>query len=271
MQNGIRSSTDQAAIGATWEDYRRAISNDATLLPAELGFKASLSDVFRLEVNNAIAALGTRVSGHVYLRDTAHPLSNVSIQLLDPVTPQAYSTTSAGDGSFCDRGRRRGNYSVSFHGFSTASPIQLTVAAGDITDQQWILTPGGTISGDVVLSPGGGPVRDVAVTAVAGDGTEYSTSTDDAGHYTIDSIPAGTYQVVTHRAGFSPAEIDNISIASGQILPHVNLSLQTGGTISELSLDPAALYRALPSLRLARMVQHLAAQQLQAANTRSAM
>src|SRR5207247_4611144 len=81
-------------LGTTWADYHRAIANDATLLPPGLGYNDSLADVFQLEIDNATAALNTSVSGHVYLRDTAHPLSNVPIELLDPATPQTYSTVS---------------------------------------------------------------------------------------------------------------------------------------------------------------------------------
>src|SRR5207249_1928786 len=156
-------------LGTTWDDYHRAIANDATLLPPGLGYNDSLADVFQLEIDNATAALHTSMSGHVYLRDTAHPLSNVPIELLDPATPQTYST----------------------------------------------------------------------VTAVADDGTEHSTTTDDAGRYTIDSLPAGIYKVTAQRSDFAPAEIDNITLASGQVLPHINLSLQVGGTISGAVTGPS--------------------------------
>src|SRR5205814_8801498 len=130
------------------------------------------------------------VSGHVYLRDTAHPLSNVPIELLDPATPQTYSTVSLTDGSFLIPAIAPATYSVSFHGFAPSAPIQLTVGATDLDGQQWILNSDAVISGGVVLSPVGAAVRGATVTAIADDGTEHSTTTDDAGRYTIDSLPA---------------------------------------------------------------------------------
>ncbi|THG33902.1 carboxypeptidase regulatory-like domain-containing protein [Glaciibacter flavus] len=78
---------------------------------------------------------------------------------------------------------------------STSDPI--TIGVGDVvTGLDVRMARGATISGTVTYSTGGPAVgAPVSVRDPAGTGTINATSTDASGHYTLDSVPTGTYAI----------------------------------------------------------------------------
>jgi outer membrane receptor protein involved in Fe transport len=86
----------------------------------------------------------------------------------------------------------------------------------------------GTILG-TVSDPNGAVVTGAKVTAKnTSTGLERSTTTDEAGNYTIPELPVGPYEVRVEQTGFAPAVVTNVSVeVAGERRVDVNLSVAT--------------------------------------------
>jgi hypothetical protein len=220
------------ALGSTWDDYQRAISAATTLLTPADGLNYSLDDVYALIVNDALAHVGPSVSGKLFLGDAGHPLTGVEIRLDDPVGDQSYEGVARTDGSFVIPQVAPGTYDLTVDGFTLTGTSQVTVGTGGVTGLVLTAAAAATISGSVVDGGTGVPLRDVLVVASAADGTTFSAVSDGDGRYTIDSLPPGTYEVRSGGAQYVRVAVPGLSLGAGQVLTHVNLVLQQGGTIS---------------------------------------
>ena len=224
----------QANVGDSWDDFARAISRAATLLPAGLGRHDALRDVVQLEFDRALSQLDASVEGRLYLSDAAHPLANVGIHLHDAQSGEHFSTVSLTDGTFLIPVIAPGTYAVSFDGFAPAAPIQLVVGADDIGNLAWVAAPAGEISGGVFLAPFGIPVRDAVVSAVSEAGDVAVASTDSAGRYRLGGLPPGTYLVKATKDNFAASAPRRASVGTGQKQSNVNIGLREAGTVRGL-------------------------------------
>ena len=76
----------------------------------------------------------------------------------------------------------------------------------------------GTILG-TVTDPNGALVAGAKVTVTnVNTGLERSTTTDDAGNYTVAELPIGPYKVRVEQSGFVASEVSNVDVevASGR-------------------------------------------------------
>jgi len=113
-----------------------------------------------------------------------------------------------------------------------ASPTSPTApASGDANDQL------ATIAGTVLSANTGEPLKkahvDLSQKGTEGDDPNkqpFSATTDAAGHFSIDKIPAGSYDLVVSRAGYLPAHYGQDKPDK----PGATLSLATGQKITDL-------------------------------------
>jgi hypothetical protein len=224
-------------IGETWESFRAAITNDASLFPSERGSGLLLKEVFALEVERAVADLHTSVSGHLFLRDAMHPAGNVELRLYDMATGKSFETVSLNDGTFTFPIVDPGSYEVLFSGFIAAGSPQVNVSANDVTGD-FTITPGGVISGSVLLTPRGVPLRDVIVSASAADGHHFFGVTDSFGRFRIDSLPSGDYTLNAGGDIYSQANLTVDDLVAGSERAQVNFTVKQGGTISGVVKGP---------------------------------
>lgn len=232
----------QLQIGPTWTGYQQRLAADATLLPASAGLNYSLADVFALEVTRAEAALSTSVTGRLFEGDTTHPLGNVSIFLLDASsgTEIGFEGEALTDGTFIIPEVEPGTYEVTFEGFVSATPIQITVGAQSVTGLSFVVTPAASISGSVVLSGSGIPLSDVSVTAIDASGNLFTTQTED-GIYHFNSLPAGDYIVTAGGDGLTQSSFAVPGLLAGEQRQHVTLSITEGGIIQGTVNGPGGL------------------------------
>lgn len=86
---------------------------------------------------------------------------------------------------------------------------------------------GGTVSG-TVTGAGGVPVTGASVGLSDVSGSAGSASTDEAGHYVIEAIPPGSYQLTVHAGGYlDPAPI-TLTVADG-VTTTQDVTLQAAG------------------------------------------
>jgi protocatechuate 3,4-dioxygenase beta subunit len=227
----------QTQIGDTWDEYHQALAADATLIPPLLGPNHWLDRVFQLEVDKARAALTTSVSGHVYLNDTDNPLSDLEIDLFDHEAGEYAGTVSLMDGSFLIPAVVSGTYEVTFVGAVLTDTAPLTVTGQDVEGLAWTLAPGASIEGCVLLGTGV-PLAEVPVSALGGDSGAFSTESDDAGCYAIDSLPAGTYELVGGGGAYTEVSVEDVQLAQGKVRTNVNLVLEPAGFITGTVTGP---------------------------------
>ncbi|MFO0982551.1 MAG: carboxypeptidase-like regulatory domain-containing protein [Planctomycetota bacterium] len=109
------------------------------------------------------------------------------------------------------------------------------------------LEPAGRIIG-AVRDQGGQPLSGASVHALRsndivqsllGGGMSYaSVRTSDDGSYALDHLPAGSYRIEARRKGW-PAQVkSDLDLAAGAELRGVDFTLDPGGTIQGIVLDP---------------------------------
>jgi hypothetical protein len=82
----------------------------------------------------------------------------------------------------------------------------------------------------------GAVLKDAKVTAVnQKTGVEYPGTTNDAGVYTIISLPPGSYVVKAEAQGFKSVTTNAVTLEVGQT-PKVNLKLEVGGVAEEIEV-----------------------------------
>lgn len=92
-------------------------------------------------------------------------------------------------------------------------PMMLLLAGSEIAAAQK-----GRISG-AVTDPAGNAIVGAAVEVASQDGTlDRTTKTDGTGSYSVDTLPAGTYNIVITAEGYEPKNADPQNLAEGQQL-----------------------------------------------------
>ncbi len=184
---------------------------------------------------------GARVAGHV-VTVARTPIAEAVINLRSSNGASFTSAQSAPDGSFVADGLPPGAVELIAHaeGFVRAAGRSSVIAAlGTIASIDLVFETGGSITGEVVDAtgkPGRFPVE------AAGGG---QTWTDARGHFTIQTLAAGTYQVrVASDWDLPPGSPDasrsvEATVVIGRSPPHVRLvAPRRSGTIAGTVSDP---------------------------------
>jgi len=161
--------------------------------------------------NAAVAATGT-VMGNV-----ASTTGTVIMEVAGAVvtlTPTAggttYLDTTSGTGAYNFPAVPAGTYDIyaAATGYTTSTPVQITVTAADTTTENIALTriPGYTVSGTVTNATTGGVVvgAHVLLENEPGGAVVESTTTVAGGAYALTGVAAGTYQLYVTDPGFEP-------------------------------------------------------------------
>jgi len=121
-------------------------------------------------------------------------------------------------------------------------PAPVTVISGQNTpDINFALTPGGgtgSISGRVTNEVTGNPILGAHVVAMGLDNYCYAEAwTDSNGHYMLEGLCAGIWQVQAEAFGYIPEVYpDTVTVVDGQNTPNINFALTpSGGEIGSIS------------------------------------
>src|SRR5262245_13037228 len=90
----------------------------------------------------------------------------------------------------------------------------------------------GIVSGVVTKASGGPVVGATVVASNASNGTQFSATTDDQGHYSLPSLPVGTYDITVQLGGFKTARQPGVSVGANSVLD-VNARLEAGDADTE--------------------------------------
>jgi len=161
------------------------------------------------------------ITGTVTDATTAQPVAGATVSY------SAGNATSDASGHYTLASVAEGTYAVTAsaagHGSASAT---VTVAAGGAATQSFALPPSpGSITGTVTDA--------TSSLAISGATVSYSggtTSTDAAGHYTLSSVPVGTYQVTATATGYV-AQSQPVTVSTGATTTQ-NFALARAGTIT---------------------------------------
>jgi len=195
---------------------------------------------------NFVLTTGGSISGTVTYNQ--NPMLGV---IVDAWSEAGWSNAMTGtDGTYTVTGLSAGTYHVSAHPFwsSTGTTMNVaceeqmvTVTAGaEVTDVNFNLTQGASISGSVTLSGEGVPYVKIEAFKEEGGGWG-GTMTDQFGDYTINGLTGGNYfvEVRLHGTSYEDYSTTNqrVTLTAGEAVTGINFALESGGSISGTVTD----------------------------------
>ncbi len=227
-----------AQIGDTWADYHSMLVRNATLLPKELGNSADPQDLFSLEVQKAVASVGTSISGIASTADPAIDLGGRSVVARNLNTQETFFTMALNDGSFIFERVTPGPYVFSFDGAVISSGNAATVAEGQVlAGVELHLVRGAKLSGHIRAADTLRPIASARILLTADDGTQLRASTNLAGEYIVEGIPVGAFTATVEAEGRARRAISGLVMGT-EVLTQ-NLDLEVESTISgTVTLEP---------------------------------
>jgi protocatechuate 3,4-dioxygenase beta subunit len=169
----------------------------------------------------------SRLAGRVTRAD--RPLSGLFVNAL-PDPPRANAGRSSGqtddNGGYALEGLDDGNYTVTVSGQGVSYRRAFAVS-GDTSGD--ILLPAISVTGTVTESGSGVPLEGVTVQAQTGNETQALSMkqgvTDSAGHYFIDDVDPGSYQLTARKAEY---QMKTQSLTVGSDSPQSDFVLSRG-------------------------------------------
>ncbi|HQU42080.1 MAG TPA: carboxypeptidase regulatory-like domain-containing protein, partial [Pirellulales bacterium] len=202
-------------VGPTWGDFVKAMANDATVIPSQLGSPQNLTDLMDLEVQKAIAAVGTSISGQLQAADLNIPLGGLDVFAQNTVTGEVDYAVSLNDGSFVFDQVSAGTYQLSVNGYQLTSNVTVTVNDGQaVTGVGATIASAPGIQGQVLLAANNQPVIGAHVQAYGTSGTEFDGYTDANGNFDLAGLPPDTYTLQVDATGLARSVVENLTITA---------------------------------------------------------
>jgi subtilase family serine protease len=180
---------------------------------------------------------GASLAGHVRDQATGNPIANAAIDAFDAAGVQ-YTVSADSQGAYTLTGLPTGTYTViaSADGYAATAVPNVTVSAGT-NALDFNLKVQGVITGTISL-PGGqlnpGTLSVTATPTGSPPGTKPTADTQVQGlnTFTLDALPAGTYDIALSLPGFLPQMVAGVSVNAGQTVNLGNISLTASAVIS---------------------------------------
>ena len=222
----------QQQIGATWGDFVRAMARDASLLPADMGNSQSISDLLRLEILKASAAVTTSFTGHLHASDAGILLANRTVAAHNLVTGDVSVATSLNDGTFIFDQLEPGAYEFTVDDLQVSAGDQ-AVAVGGVASSGLVVevSRGAQFTGQVVAQESGAGLPFAEVRLTASDGSQYAATADSHGRFVLSGLPPSTYKLVADAAGRARTSLTGIVVAADDQL-NETLALSAQGAIT---------------------------------------
>ncbi|WP_231954993.1 carboxypeptidase-like regulatory domain-containing protein [Occultella aeris] len=164
-----------------------------------------------------------------------------------------FTTPTAADGGYSFPGLPPGQYTVTLEvpfGYTADGPTsqQVTVTTGDVTNVDFAVAKPGAIGG-VVTDDEGTPIP-AATLVISGPGGDITLTTDDAGGYFADQLPAGDYAItLTVPDGYTTDATERVTTITGAGESRLDqdfeltaeapvLPIQVGGTVTDTDGRP---------------------------------
>ena len=198
----------------------------------------------KVENINFTLKKGASISGQV-LDDHGQPVVQASVYLTLIQTPSyRYSGSITDDnGNYVIQSIPSGSYEVQVSAdgwiFQRYFHSVEVVAPSDISNINFTMQRGGRVSGHVLNEQGQPIVKaNVYIFSTQIPSNYYSSTTDDTGNYTIQSLPSGKYEVNVSANGWIRQKYsDWVEVLAPNDTGNINFTMPRGGSISGQVLD----------------------------------
>lgn len=170
------------------------------------------------------------VSGRVELEGSSNH-GGATVTITSVLSGREYTAVTKNDGSFLITGiTEYGQYNivVSCNTFITSNPVAVEVQRGKVSDAGLITLKSSlaTVSGNVTLKNASSH-EGISIKLIGS--SEYSTTTDAVGNYTIGNVEAGTYRIEYSKDGYFTVVDGAVAIKSAEkkVLEEVVLDIST--------------------------------------------
>lgn len=227
-------------IGSTWGDFVQMLDRNASLLvkdPNDVsGNPADVPMLLDIEVQKAIAAVDTSVSGTLSAIDPSTPIAGQEVVAIDSTNNRSYAAVSYNDGSFIFPNLAPGTYTLSVTGERiTAGSTSVTVTSGQHASGVALTVTGGAkVSGQILDQASNQPIAGATVTALnLSDRSEVTATTDANGFYTLSGLASTAYELAFDATGHARSLIPSIDLSAANALESITLApeSQIKGTI----------------------------------------
>ncbi len=239
-------------IGPTDGDYDQMLAANASILPASAGNNAEPDSDLQIELQRAIAATGTSITGAVTASDSTLGLAGRTVYANNTTTGDLFTAQTLADGSVIFDSITPGSYTFTVSGaLIDGSPTANVANSQTVTGVSLALALAGVISGQITETPAASALSNPIVTAIGSDGTSYSAILSPTGFFSITGLPPDTYTLTAQADGFARGELDGIVVDGKDVIQGVSLSpestitgsvaLATGGPSDNTLVVQAAL------------------------------
>jgi len=263
----VNAATGQPLVGVTVQDSDSAATvttddtGSFTLTSVSAGTHTLSLDGYVITSNPTVTTTATtdalgvqlfaaqagQISGTVTAASNSQPLANIPVECIGQISNQVFEVTTAADGSFSFDTLPADTYSLTTlaNGYVRSNIGGIAVALGQtIPDENFSLVAGASITGRVTPAAGGptGGTVQVAATPVGTLGSTqnyFGSATGD--NFSVNGLPAGSYNVSISLAGYIPVTLNSISVATGATTNVGVNTLSVAGSISGavVSANPA--------------------------------
>ena len=230
-------------LGPNWAGYVAMLDRNANLIPSTLGAPDDLHALLDMEIDKALAADNTSISGVVQSTEPGVTAAGQTILATDTATGDQYAATVLNDGSFVFDTLPASTYTFRVDGLTLESPPTVTLNPGQtLTGLTLTAAEGAVIGGHVSAQGSNAPIVGATIEAAnEASGQGFQATSDGNGNYTLSGLPAGVYDLVVNAAGYAQAEILGVDVTNGNAAEPVTLASESSiaGTISLAGGGPA--------------------------------
>lgn len=236
------------------------------------GTKVAVTDGVTTSGIDIQLELGGKIAGTVKDANSDLPIEGLFLDVFDDTGRWVGQASTAGFGEYLfNQGLATGSYYVNTgfsgnyvpelwddHPCASCDPRAgeaIAVTVGETTDgKDFLLAPGGRVSGTVTVDPGGAPLQDVFVNIVdaSGNFVDGDQTGADGTYSTFVPLPAGTYYAQTFNyqgyiderndgaacvGGCDPTAGTGFTVTPPSTTSGVNFGLSVGGAISGTIVD----------------------------------
>ncbi|MGO9114375.1 MAG: beta strand repeat-containing protein, partial [Thermoguttaceae bacterium] len=224
---------DGSFVFSTLPASTYTLSVDGVLLTSNPTFTLSTGQSLTGAV--LTATQGAQIAGQVLSQASSMPIAGATVQATNEADGQGFTVTADANGDYDLAGLPAGTYDlvVTATGYAQAEVLGVDVTQSNAREAV-TLTAQSSISGTVALGSGGAGETTLQVIAGISGSTDanqtYITTSTSSG-FTLDGLPAGTYDVTLSLPGYITQTISSVVVGAGQSL---NLGTITLAPASEI-------------------------------------
>jgi hypothetical protein len=221
----------QQRLGTTQAGYLAALSQDASILPASMGYADNPLEVMQIEVLKSLAAVTNSISGTITSTSPGFQVGGLVLDAYNSNGTDSFGAVVLNNGAFYLGNLTPGDYTFSLPGalLATANPVPVGSGA-QVTGIHLSASQGAALTGTVTKASNSAVISGAQIEVIGGDGTQYFATSAANGTYSITGLPADIYSIIVTATGYSQYLQENVTLTTGGVI--VNPALTVPSSIS---------------------------------------